>query len=87
MFSEQESWLARLPGSSRIAAGYELLYRLGKAYRKPAFGIDAVEVAGETVAVFEETVMRKPFCHLQRFERRGGDSSPGTESPLRTRDT
>ena len=40
-----ESWLAQLPGANRVAAGYELLYRLGKDYEKPAFGIEEVELA------------------------------------------
>ena len=38
MFSAPGSWLAQLPGAARVAAGYELLYRLGKDYEKPRFG-------------------------------------------------
>jgi poly(3-hydroxybutyrate) depolymerase len=40
LFSNPVSPLAHTPFSQRIAAGYELLYRLGKDYEKPAFGID-----------------------------------------------
>jgi poly(3-hydroxybutyrate) depolymerase len=76
MFSTPGSWLAQLPGSARIAAGYELFYRMGKDYPKPAFGIDAVEVRGSRVAVRELTALDKPFCRLQRFERRSGDAEP-----------
>ena len=45
MFSAPESWFAHLPGANRVAAGYELLYRLGKEYEKPAWGIEEVELA------------------------------------------
>ena len=36
-FVNPASPLAYIPGSSRLAAGYELLYRLGKDYEKPEF--------------------------------------------------
>lgn len=69
MFSSPGSWLARLPGSDRIAAGYELIYRLGKEYPKPQFGIHTVNVAGTNVPVVEQTALTKPFCRLLRFKR------------------
>jgi poly(3-hydroxybutyrate) depolymerase len=69
LFSAPGSWLAQLPGASRIAAGYELLFRLGKNYAKPQFGIQSVEAYGATVAVVEQTVLERPFCRLQRFRR------------------
>ena len=74
MFSTPGSWLAQLPGSARIAAGYELFYRMGKDYPKPAFGIDAVDVRGKRVTVMERTALDKPFCRLQHFERRSEDT-------------
>src|SRR5262245_56894610 len=69
MFSEPGSWLSQLPGAARMAAGYELLYRVGKDYEKPAFGIHTVDVGGAVVPVVEQTVLAKPFCRLQRFKR------------------
>ncbi|HSR66190.1 MAG TPA: polyhydroxyalkanoate depolymerase, partial [Xanthomonadaceae bacterium] len=39
-FAAPGTWLASWPEAPRIAAGYELLHRLGKDYEKPAFGID-----------------------------------------------
>jgi poly(3-hydroxybutyrate) depolymerase len=69
MFSTPGSGLAQLPGASAVAASYELVYRLGKAYEKPEFGIHSVEVRGVTVPVVEQTVLEKPFCRLQRFKR------------------
>jgi poly(3-hydroxybutyrate) depolymerase len=75
MFSAPGSWLARLPGSARIAAGYELMYRMGKDYPKPQFGIDSVTVRGAKVAVIEQTVIDKPFCRLLRFKRYSDDAA------------
>ncbi|MFC3717416.1 polyhydroxyalkanoate depolymerase [Luteimonas soli] len=69
MFSAGDSWLSSIPGASRIAAGNELLHRIGKDYEKPAFGIHAVKVAGHDVPVIEKVVAEKPFCRLLRFKR------------------
>jgi poly(3-hydroxybutyrate) depolymerase len=69
LFSTPGSWLSQLPGSAGLAAGYELLYRMGKDYEKPEFGIESIEVDGNKIAVIERTVLQKPFCRLQRFKR------------------
>ena len=69
LFSEPGTWLAKLPGAASLAAGYELLYRLGKTYNKPEFGIHAVDAHGGQVAVLEQTVLAKPFCQLKHFRR------------------
>jgi len=69
LFSDPGSWLSHLPGASRVAASYELIYRVGKTYEKPEFGIREVEAHGSQVAVLEETVVAKPFCHLKHFRR------------------
>jgi poly(3-hydroxybutyrate) depolymerase len=71
LFSSPGSWLSWMPGAPRVAAGYELLHRLGKRYGKPIFGIEEVEVRGARVAVLEETVLARPFCRLLRFTRYG----------------
>jgi poly(3-hydroxybutyrate) depolymerase len=69
MFSEPGSWLSQLPGANSVAAGYELLYRLGKSYEKPAFGITEVAVDGAKVPIVEQSMLDKPFCRLLRFKR------------------
>jgi poly(3-hydroxybutyrate) depolymerase len=46
-----------------------LMYRLGKDYLKPAFGIQTVEVNGVAVSINERTEVSKPFCDLIRFKR------------------
>jgi poly(3-hydroxybutyrate) depolymerase len=69
MFSAPGSWLSQLPGANSVAAGYELLYRLGKTYDKPEFNIKEVDVGGARVPVVEQVVLDKPFCRLLRFKR------------------
>ena len=72
-FSNPNNPLSYYPVSQRIAAGYELLYRLGKEYEKPEFGIRNIEVLGKKVTVTEFTSLKKPFCNLIRFKRYSDD--------------
>ncbi len=69
LFSNPVSPLAHTPFAQRIAAGYELMYRLGKDYEKPEFGIKSVEVDGKTVTVFERIEETRPFCRLIHFKK------------------
>jgi len=69
LFTEPGSWLAHLPGANSLAAGCELLYRIGKPYDKPEFGIHTVTAHETEVAVVEQMVIAKPFCRLQHFRR------------------
>jgi len=69
LFSNPVSPLAHTPFSQRIAAGYELLYRLGKDYEKPRFNIDSVTIGEETVGIIEEITEKRPFCSLLHFKK------------------
>ena len=69
LFSNPVSPLAHTPFSQRIAAGYELMYRLGKDYEKPAFGIDTVAIGADTVRIVERIEIEKPFCRLLHFRK------------------
>src|ERR1700712_3530256 len=69
LFSNPVSPFAHTPFAQRIAAGYELMYRLGKDYEKPAFGIDSVAIKGETVSIVEHAAVTKPFCKLLHFKK------------------
>jgi len=60
---------SQLPMAQRMAAGYDLLYRLGKDYEKPEFNIKSVKVDGEEVVIQEAVELDKPFCELRRFKR------------------
>jgi poly(3-hydroxybutyrate) depolymerase len=67
--------------SQRMAAGYDLLYRLGKDYEKPAFDIATVNVDGVNIAIHERIEVDKPFCELRRFKRFSDD--PATLAKLK----
>ena len=69
MFTNPVSPLAHTPFSQRIAAGYELMYRLGKDYEKPAFEIDSTEIKGKQIGIIEEVVITKAFCRLIHFKK------------------
>src|SRR6218665_511207 len=80
-FAQAASKLLSNPGSplsqtgtaQRMAAAYGLLYRLGKDYEKPAFGIHTVYVDGVGLAIHERVEIDKPFCALRRFKRFSDD--------------
>ncbi len=65
----QGSVFSQMPIAQRMAAGYDLLYRLGKDYEKPEFGIKTVKVDGRDVVIHESIEVEKPFCQLRRFKR------------------
>ena len=69
LFTNPVSPLAHTPFSQRIAAGYELMYRLGKEYEKPEFGIRNAVVKGKDVHIIERVVENKPFCKLLHFRK------------------
>jgi len=72
-FTNPLSPLSLVPGATRMAAGYELMYRLGKAYEKPAFDIRSVRSNGRDIPIVEQTIIEKPFCKLVRFKRYADD--------------
>ncbi len=69
MFSAPGSWLAGMPEAPRMAAGCELMYRIGKDYEKPEFNLHTVQIDGQSYPVVEREVLRTPFCRLIRFKR------------------
>jgi poly(3-hydroxybutyrate) depolymerase len=75
LFSNQESLWSSFPGAERLAASNELLHRLTKAYEKPAWALDDVEVDGHSLPIIEREVVLKPFCRLLRFKRFSDDQA------------
>jgi poly(3-hydroxybutyrate) depolymerase len=69
LYSNPLSPFGQNPFAQRVSAGYDLLYRLGKDYEKPTFGIQTVDVNGVAVAIHERVEINKPFCELRRFKR------------------
>ena len=75
IFSHPSSWASSLPGAERLAAGNELVHRLGKEYEKPPWNIHEVEIGGRKVPFLEQEEVRKPFCRLVRFKRYSDDAA------------
>ncbi len=69
LFTNPVSPLAHTPFAQRIAAGYELMYRLGKDYEKPAFEIRDTKIGDETVGILEQVVVERSFCRLLHFKK------------------
>lgn len=69
LFSSPYSPLTYSPFARRLAAGYELLHRLGKEYEKPEFDLISTSIDGVEIKVVEEVALAKPFCRLLHFKR------------------
>ena len=73
LYNNPISPLSQTALAQRISATYDLIYRLGKDYEKPQFGIQSVQVLGADVAIQERVEINKPFCELRRFKRYTSD--------------
>lgn len=69
LFSSPYSPLAYTPISRQMAAGYELMTRIGKEYQKPAWNLPTTDINGKSVRVTEAVALDKPFCRLVHFHR------------------
>ncbi|HEY0200742.1 MAG TPA: polyhydroxyalkanoate depolymerase [Burkholderiaceae bacterium] len=81
VFSNPVFPLSQTTMGQRASAAYDLMYRLGKDYEKPAFGIDTVDIDGKSIAIHERVEVDKPFCALRRFKRFSDD--PATLAKLK----
>ena len=81
VYSNPISPLGQNPFSQRISATYDLMYRLGKDYEKPQFGISTVAIGDQEIAIHERIEIDKPFCELRRFKRFSDD--PATLNRLK----
>ena len=61
---------------ARMAAYYEVVALAGFTHDRPDYGVDSVEVRGETRAVTQNGAMRTPFCQLLHFSKEGGADDP-----------
>jgi poly(3-hydroxybutyrate) depolymerase len=79
LFANPLNGFGQLPFAQRTAATYDLMYRLGKDYEKPAFGIKTVNIPHDgietEIAIHERIEIDKPFCELRRFKRFSDDGA------------
>ena len=73
LYSNPLSPFGQHPFAQRISAGFDLMYRLGKDYEKPEFGIKTLDIDGVEIAIQERVEIDKPFCELRRFKRFSDD--------------
>lgn len=83
MAEAQSAVLSRLPGTiaetpsvRSMRAISDTVRALKITHRRPAFGIDAVEIEGETISVGEEVVTSTPFGTLVHFTKEGDRQQP-----------
>jgi poly(3-hydroxybutyrate) depolymerase len=69
LYSNPYSPYAYVPFAPRMAAGFELLHRLGKEYEKPDWELRSTTVDGREVTVAPRIEQSLPFCNLIKFER------------------
>ena len=81
LYSNPQSPFGQNPLSQRLSAGYDLVYRLGKDYEKPVFGLQTIQVGKVDLAIQERVEIDKPFCELRRFKRFTDD--PATLTTLK----
>ncbi len=81
LYGNPHSPAGQNPFAQRMAAGYSLIYRLGKDYEKPAFDIRSVDAGNTSIAIHERIEIDKPFCELRRFKRFTDD--PATLTALK----
>ena len=79
MYGNPSTPMGQTPMAQRVSAGYDLIYRLGKDYEKPQFGLTKIAVNGVDVAVHERIEIDKPFCELRRFKRFTDDTNTLTQ--------
>ncbi len=75
LYGNTQTPLGQNPLAQRVAAGYSLIYRLGKDYEKPSFDIKTIESDGVEIAIHERIEIDKPFCELRRFKRFSDDAA------------
>ncbi len=75
LYGSPTSAFGQNPFAQRVAAGYSLIYRLGKDYEKPSFDIRTLDLDGTSIAIHERVEIDKPFCELRRFKRFSDDTA------------
>ena len=73
LYGNNQSPMNKNPFAQRVAAGYSLIYRLGKDYEKPTFDIASINDGEVEIAIHERVELSRPFCELRRFKRFSDD--------------
>ena len=79
LYSNPMSPFSKTSLGQRVSAGYDLIYRLGKDYVKPEFGIKSIDVDGVEIAIHERIEMNKPY-YASAAVRYADKNGPGEVS-------
>ena len=77
LFGSPFSPYSYIPNAKQVAAGFELVHRMGKDYVKPAWEIDKVLINEQEAHVTETVAVEKPFCRLVHFQRSASKNPDG----------
>lgn len=61
--------LSYTPYAQQIMAGAEVFERVTRRYGKPEWGLSTTVIDGREVAVTEDPVIKRSYCHLVHFKR------------------
>ncbi len=75
-FRNPWSPLAHNPAARYMGSAAELFEHLTRRYGKPDWGLDSTDIDGETVAVSEESIVKRTYCHLLHFKRHTDREDP-----------
>ncbi|MGB8274879.1 MAG: polyhydroxyalkanoate depolymerase [Alphaproteobacteria bacterium] len=64
------------PMGRSMASAAEIFEHLTRSYGKPAWGLNETVIDGEPVAVEEEIIIKRTYCHLLHFKRAAERKDP-----------
>jgi poly(3-hydroxybutyrate) depolymerase len=64
------------PAAKSFVSAVDIFERLTRRYGKPAWGLPETLIDGKPVAVKEETLIKRTYCHLVHFKREAARTDP-----------
>ena len=61
--------MANTPMGRVVSSAADIFEHLTRSYGKPAWGLEATTIDGETVDVEEDIIIKRTYCHLLHFKR------------------
>ena len=68
--------MTHTPMGRAMASAAEIFEHLTRSYGKPAWGLETTTIDGQPVAVEEEVLITRTYCHLLHFKRAAERSDP-----------
>ena len=68
--------MSMTPMGRSMSSAVEIFEHLTRAYGKPNWGLDETQIDGRPVAVEEEVLIKRTYCHLLHFKRAAETKDP-----------